>query len=268
MLARTSVEVALMKRGALLAVMLCCIGAGRAIAVPRSFVQPPILMYHRIDTRYPHVPFGRVLTVSPAAFAAQLLYLRQRRISALSMAQFEERMQREQPLHDVVVLTFDDGYADQYRYALPVLRSMGDGATFYIVTGKIGKPGHLTWKMLRTMRADGMDIAGHGVTHDDLTTLSIGHQRAEIFGCVRSLRQHLAVPVLSYAYPSGRFDAGTIALVRAAGIPFALTTDRQYVRPPQNRYELTRLRIVGSWTLADFARRLRIARSAQPRVLR
>ena len=268
MLARTSVEVVLMKRLALLAVMLCCIGAGSASAVPRTFVQPPILMYHRIDRKYPRAPFGRVLTVSPAAFAAQLLYLRERRISAVSMAQFEQRLQRKQPLHDVVILTFDDGYADQYRYALPLLRRMDDEATFYIVTGMIGKPGHLTWEMLRTMRDGGMDIAGHGVTHDDLTTLSVAHQRAEIFGCIRSLRQRLAVRVLSYAYPSGRFNADTISLVRAAGIPFGLTTDPRYVRPPQNRYELTRLRVVGSWTLHDFARGVGIARSAGPRVLR
>ncbi|MBV8116751.1 MAG: hypothetical protein JOZ01_02165, partial [Candidatus Eremiobacteraeota bacterium] len=69
----------------------------------------------------------------------------------------------------------------------------------------------------------------------------------------------LHVGSLSYAYPSGRFTSQTLALVRNAGLPLAVTTDRTYVIPPQTRWELARLRVSGAWPLAEFQRALRRA---------
>lgn len=110
-------------------------------ALARTFVPPPILMYHRVDPVRPADHVGRELTVTPASFESQLEYLRAHGIAALSMAELEERLQHGQPLDHAVVLTFDDGYADQYTYALPLLHRFRDSATFYIVTGELGSRG-------------------------------------------------------------------------------------------------------------------------------
>src|SRR5690348_417827 len=138
------------------------------LGLPPAFVPPPILMYHRVDVDRPAGRVAQELTVSPRQLQAQLAFLRARGIAGISMADLNGRLREGRGLNHTVVLTFDDGYADQYRYAVPLLRRYGARATFYIVTGNVGRRGHLTWDDLRAMLAQGMDIAAHGMQHDDL----------------------------------------------------------------------------------------------------
>lgn len=222
-------------------------------SLPPAFVPPPILMYHRIDVDRPVDRVGRELTVSPAQFEDQLAYLRSRGIAGISMEQLRERLRAGASLDHVVVLTFDDGYADQYAYALPLLHEYGDTATFYIVTGAIDTPRHITWAQLQLMTALGQDIAAHGVMHDDLSLMSPAQQAFQIDDSVALLRRRLHVPADSYCYPSGRFNRTTLALVQSAGVDLAVTTDASYVLAPETRFELPRIRVRSDWTLGEFA---------------
>lgn len=221
-------------------------------ALPFSFVPPPILMYHRVDVDHPRAPIGRQLTVTPGQLQLQLAYLRAQGISAISMADLDRRLRDGGDLGRVVVLTFDDGYADQYRYAVPLLRRYGARATFYIVTNNVGRPGHVTWNELRAMVTDGMDVAAHGVRHDDLSLMTSAQQRFQVDDSVRVLERRLHIAIDSYAYPSGRFDAETLQAVRHAEIPLAVTTDPHFVIPPENRLEMTRVRVRGDWGIVQF----------------
>jgi peptidoglycan/xylan/chitin deacetylase (PgdA/CDA1 family) len=230
-----------------------------APTLPAAFVPPPILMYHRVDVDRPADAVGRELTVTPAQFSGQLAYLREHGLQGISMEQLRERLQSGAPLDHLVVLTFDDGYADQYAYALPILRRFRERATFYIITGVVGGTHHLTWAQLERMRALGEDIDAHGVAHDDLSHMSLAQQTFQIDTSVAQLRRRLHVPVTSYCYPSGRFNRTTLEVVRDAGVDLAVTTDPVYVIPPENRYELTRVRVRGEWRTADFAAALESA---------
>jgi peptidoglycan/xylan/chitin deacetylase (PgdA/CDA1 family) len=264
-----------MRRCFLLVAALLALGTARVIAapspapgLPSAFIPPPILMYHRVDVDRPGDAVGRELTVSPEQFEAQLAYLQAHGMAAISMAQFEERLRKGLPLDRTVVMTFDDGYANQYTYALPLLLHYGDSATFYIITGTLGRHAHLNWNELYAMRAAHMDIGAHGVSHDDLSKMNDSQQTFEIDGSIRTLEQGLRAPIDSYAFPSGRFNAQTLRLLRRAGIPFAVTTDPRYVIPPENRLELTRVRVRGDWGIDAFASALRGAlahsRTVQP----
>jgi peptidoglycan/xylan/chitin deacetylase (PgdA/CDA1 family) len=229
------------------------------LALITVFVPPPILMYHRVDVAVPGDRVGRQLTVTPAQFDRELLYLKRQGITAISMVQLQQRIERGMPLDRVAVLTFDDGYADQYTYALPVLRKYKDTATFYIVTGDIGDRRHMSWRELRTLSALHMDVAAHGVHHDDLSLMTPAQQAYQIDTSIATLQNGLHEPVTSYAYPSGRFNRATLRIVGASGVAFAVTTDARYVIPPENRFEMTRLRVRGEWTAADFAAALQSA---------
>lgn len=226
-------------------------------ALPSVFTPPPILMYHRVDSSRPADAVGRQLTVSPEHFGEQLTYLKECGLTPISMAEMERRLEQHQTLDRTVVITFDDGYADQYDYALPLLRAQNVDATFYIVTGEVGRRNHLTWPQLLAMASMHMDLAAHGVQHDDLSLLTLQQQTFQITDSVQTIERELHTRVESYAYPSGRFNRETLRIVRDAGIPLAVTTDRSYVLAPENRFEMTRLRVRGDWTLHDFARALR-----------
>ncbi|MBV9278395.1 MAG: polysaccharide deacetylase family protein [Candidatus Eremiobacteraeota bacterium] len=234
----------------------------------KTFVPPPILMYHRVDRSSPGDQTSRDLTVTPAQLEAQLLYLKAHGIAAISMADLEDRLAHRRPLDHAVILTFDDGYADQYWYAVPLLRKFHDDATFYVITGELGKARHFTWRQLHSMARDHLDIAAHGVRHDDLSLMSRQQQRYQIVQSISTLRNALHAPVDSYAYPSGRFNLATLAIVRAEGIPLAVTTDATNVIPPPNAFELPRIRVRGHWTLHDFLKALRNAAAARHSVAR
>jgi peptidoglycan/xylan/chitin deacetylase (PgdA/CDA1 family) len=228
---------------------------------PVAFVPPPILMYHRIDVDRPKDAVGRSLTVQPSSFDAELQYLKSAGIAVISMEQLYRGILTHRTFERTVVLTFDDGYADQYRYAVPLLQRYGDGATFYVVTGMLGRPAHLTWPQLRDMTRLGMDVAAHGIAHTDLSALSARAQAGQIEGSVEVLRDRLSVPVDSYAYPSGRFNRETLRLIEHAGIPLAVTTDQAFVLRPPSPLELTRIRVKSAWGLEQFARAVRAAQA-------
>lgn len=210
-------------------------------------------MYHRVDVDRPADRVGRELTVSPGQFAGQLAYLKANGILGISMDQLRERLETGAPLDHVVVLTFDDGYSDQYTYALPLLRRYRDAATFYVITGTLDAPRHLSWSQVLAMHAAGEDIAAHGVAHDDLSLMSSAQQTIQIADSMRSLERRLHATVTSYGYPSGRFNRTTLELVRQAGVDFAVTTDPIYVIGPENRFELPRVRVRSDWSIAAFA---------------
>ena len=218
-------------------------------------------MYHRVDPDRPADAVGRDLTVTPAHFEAQLRALERDGIRAISVHDFIVRLREGEPLGKLAVLTFDDGYGDQYRYAVPLLRKYHANASFYIVTGNVGTPRHLTWPQIAAMRRSGFDIAAHGVSHDDLSLMDARAQEAQIRGSLASLRAHAQDEADSYAYPSGRFNAQTLRIVRGTGVAIALTTDPAFILAPETRFEISRVRVHGDWDAASFRQAIQAAQN-------
>ena len=99
----------------------------------REFRNVQILVYHRVnddgDPFFPATPIG--------VFAEQMEYLASNfNICALEDA--VERMKRKDIPDNTVVVTFDDGYADNYLYAFPILKKLSIPATIFLSTGAIG----------------------------------------------------------------------------------------------------------------------------------
>jgi peptidoglycan/xylan/chitin deacetylase (PgdA/CDA1 family) len=117
----------------------------------------------------------------------------------------------------VVSLTFDDGSEDQFVNARPLLRAHGMPATFYVISGRVDSDANaMTSAQLRTLAADGDEIAGHTVTHPNLPTLSSDDQQREICNGRVSL-MNMGLDVTDFAYPFGAFDATTERLAGACG---------------------------------------------------
>jgi peptidoglycan/xylan/chitin deacetylase (PgdA/CDA1 family) len=216
---------------------------------------PLVLMYHRVDVSSPGDPTSQALTVTPAQFDDEMALLAHDGFEAISIDQYALRVKLHEPTDRVVLLTFDDGYSDQYRFAVPILARYGYSATFFVNTGSIGQRNHLSWQQLRDMQAGGMSIEAHGVHHVDLATLPVARQAFEIEQCIASLREHLGGPVVAFAYPSGAFDANTMRLVAGSGMEYAFTTDAAR-RLWDSPYDLARIRIKRGLDAARFAQLL------------
>lgn len=216
---------------------------------------PAVLMFHQVDERMPPDAVGRALTVSPVQLGEELDYIESRHLRAVSVDDYLQATRENLPTRNMIILTFDDGYADQYTQAFPVLLHHHAHATFFITTGNVGRRNHLTWAEIEEMAKDGMSIGGHSVMHIDLAALTIEQQRAEIEGCLAALHAH-GINADTYAYPGGTFNRATEMILAKEPVALAFTTDPSHEIGDQPRFEIARLRVKNVTTIAELSRDL------------
>jgi peptidoglycan/xylan/chitin deacetylase (PgdA/CDA1 family) len=214
---------------------------------------PPILMYHyirRVDQDSD--PLGWELSVAPELFEAQLAWLHEQGYRTVRMDAVARCLRGEVPCPaKAVALTFDDGYADAFTTALPVLQRYGFTATFYVISGPVGQPGYMSWEQIAALRDAGMEIGAHTIDHFDLTTLDEAESARQIAQSKADIEQRLGISVVSFCYPTGLYNWTIEEQTRAAGFLSATTTrwDGDY----SDVMALPRRRIAGGTGVDGFA---------------
>lgn len=113
----------------------------------------------------------------------------------------------------LVSVTFDDGWANQYANAVPLLKKYGQVATFYIISGELtDQPDYMSATQVKSLQAAGNEIGSHTVTHRDMTTLSPTIMQQEMQQSQITLQNTVGVPVKDFAYPYGAYNLSTIAV--------------------------------------------------------
>jgi peptidoglycan/xylan/chitin deacetylase (PgdA/CDA1 family) len=235
-------------------------GARDAVILPgRSTMRVPILMYHYIRNPPDYVQdrLGWGLSTSPDDFKTQMNYLAEHGYHPVTLTALRAYLREGQTLPDrPVVLTFDDGYADLYTEAFPVLRKHHFKAVAYIVSGFVGRTGtNVTADQVREMDRYGIEIGAHTVDHVDLTKAG-GSLGFEVSGSKTALEAIVGHPVLDFCYPSGRFNPQVVQAVQAAGFESATTTESGAVHTINDRFTWSRVRVSGSESLDDFVKGL------------
>jgi len=217
-------------------------------------VRVPILMYHHIGDLPPGADaIRRDLTVSPAAFAQQMDYLSDSHYQTIGLGDLADYWFSGKPLPvKPIILTFDDGYDDNYTYAYAILRRHEFMGTFFVLTDAVGNAGYLTWEQIVVMDRHGMDIESHGRTHDDLAASSKEWATWQIAGSRNILEAKLGHQIRFYCYPSGRYTAETIAILKANGYVSAVSTAYGATHDKASLFNLTRVRVRGSDSLQEF----------------
>jgi len=116
-----------------------------------------------------------------------------------------------------VVLTFDDGYASHFELVAPLLVRYRFTGTFFVTTGLVGKPGHLTWEQIRKLVFLGMEIGSHGLSHRPLTHLSRAELDQELQRSRQVLEEQLGRPIQALAAPGGSWNRRVAEAVERAG---------------------------------------------------
>jgi len=244
--------------------------AVQAVAAPTSAAGVRCLTYHSI------VPDARddpeQLTTPLGLFDEQIAFLAANGYYVEAASQVVARLARgESPAPKTVTLAFDDGFADSYHLALPVLEKYRFPATVFLVTAALDgerapAPGFrdgewLTWAQAREMQAGGLiDFGCHSATHRKLRGLGAEALRAETEGAKRRLENGLGRAVELFAYPFGSYgswDAAARRAVERAGFLGAFTTVFGVNTPSTDRFLLRRSRISWCDEIPEFARMLR-----------
>ncbi len=224
---------------------------------PPQAVHVPILMYHYISELPPDADvYRRDLTVTPARFEEQLQYLQAQGYHTVLLADIYATLTTGKPLPEKpIVLTFDDGYKDAFTDALPLLQKYGFVGEFFVLAtpAHYEAPQYLTWADIRAMADAGMSMQAHGRDHYDLTNRSYDFLVYQILGAREAVEAHTEHPVRFFCYPSGRYDAATLAVVESAGYWGAVTTAWGTELRLDNRYTWPRIRVKGAWSVDYFA---------------
>ena len=215
----------------------------------------PILMYHSISVPPPGAALGE-LFLPTANFKQQMAYLSQQGYEAVTLDQVWSAWQGKGPLPEKpVVLSFDDGYETQYTHAAPVLKDLGWPGVLNLKLLSL-EQGEMTPQMVKKMIGAGWEVDSHTINHLDVSTLSGAELEHEVADSRAMLQKEFGIPVDFFCYPAGKFDAASIAAVKAAGYLGATTVQDGLAAPDEDPYELPRVRIDGTDSLDAFKQKL------------
>jgi peptidoglycan/xylan/chitin deacetylase (PgdA/CDA1 family) len=229
-------------------------------------INMPILMYHHITDVPTHNVLDLSLTVTPNVFGQQLDYLKRHGYHAITFNQLFDFLYYNGPVPSKpIILTFDDGYDDAYKFAYPILQKHGYSGMFYIITGKVGWKGQATWDQLSEMLANGMQMGSHTITHRNMGEVwRISHQEAqqEFYQSRQDMQTQLGIVIQQFCYPTGEpfhhekpvVQQAIMALLEQDGY-IGATTDPPPVGMTQNSQKpfiLLRVRVDGRESLQEY----------------
>ena len=209
----------------------------------------PVLMYHAVgDTPYS----GAIpeLFVTPANLEAQLKYIKNNGFSAIWFEDLPNLAGYQKP----VILTFDDGYRDNYTILFPLLKKYQVKATIFIFPNNIGKnKNFLTWGMVREMSDSGLvSFQSHTMTHPNLDQQTEAQQRWELAESQRIITAKTGKQCTVLCFPSGRYNSTTLRLAKQY-YRFALRMNGNLYVTGTNRYLIPRYYVSRTTSLGSFA---------------
>ena len=226
----------------------------------KAAVRVPILYYHRVED---HLPPAK--GVSPQTFAAQMEYLRKKNYRSVSFEQLADYFIKGLTLPSrPVIISFDDGYLDNFTQAYPILKQNGFRATIFLVSDFIGRmsewPGDreedvapmMSGEQILTLSNDGFEFGGHTRSHKILSELSPEEAKKEIEEGKKVIENLLQRPIRSFAYPFGDFNSTVIEMVREAGFAAARTVHTDNTHRQEDLLKLRCVKINGQTPWSKF----------------
>ncbi len=212
------------------------------------------LCYHSV-----HEDGPEWLSVTPDAFAAQLAALRASGWRTGTEADLRALAGGSRPQRRTAFLTFDDGFADNFDNALPLLREHGMTAIVFILPALLdGSPlewpevaeerrthpdamRSLTWAQVEQMAEAGIEFGSHGMTHAHLPELGDEELREELLASRREIADRLGACSM-LAYPFGHWDERVASAARDAGYSFAFSLPRAH-QPGADAWSIPRISV-------------------------
>ena len=228
--------------------------ARMVLAVP-AFM--PVLMYHKIPDEAPATKHQ--IFVTKENFAKHLAYFKSQNFSPITFRDYQDFASGRRPLAEFpkrpIILTFDDGYTDNYTNLLPLMQQYGYRGVLYLLgdfevrynqwdlTADPNEPRAdiMSETQKRAFVAAGWEIGAHTQTHPRLAALPPAAAAAEIATSKAELERRLGIEVQTFAYPYGDLSPETKRLVAEAGFRYAVATDSGGLHLEDDRMQIFRI---------------------------
>ncbi len=181
--------------------------SAKAFDIPED-VNVPVLMYHAVSDNMWGI--GE-LFVSPSEMEKQLQYLVENEYDPIWFEDLAHVEDYDKP----VILTFDDGYDDNYTELLPLLQEYQVKATVFVIGNAPGTSHKMTAEQIKEMSDSGLvSIQSHGYTHDDMNVMSEETLEHELGESWRVLTRITGKIPYVLCYPTGRYSSTTIEVAK------------------------------------------------------
>lgn len=210
----------------------------------------PVLLYHHVSEDKRDLPR---LTVTPAEFERQMALLKNAGFQTIPPQQFLAYMRQESVTlpKKPILITFDDGYEDNYTNAFPILKQFDFSAVIFMVGVNLDRDGRLSSRQIEEMSASGISFGGHSVTHRDLTALQGQELVHETKDIKKTLQKVTAKDVDLFSYPYGYYNLAAWEATAAAGYQAAFTVLPGLNKPGKDNVYL--LRRIPIYNTTDFS---------------
>ena len=213
-----------------------------------------VLNYHQVQNK------ANPLSVTISDFDSQMKFLADSGCITITPDELYAGLKGEIDLPPKpVLITFDDGYVDNYTNAFPILKKYGLRATIFIIPAFTSAyPGYMTWDQLKEMEAGGITIESHTLTHPKLEELPDDEIRNELINSKNMLEENLGHPVEFLAYPTGTYNLHIAGIAQDVGYKGAFTIKYGVVDRGSNFFALERVPIFNTAqkTMKDFYERI------------
>jgi len=242
-------------------------------------------MYHHVNTHR-----GDTVTVTPDVFEGQMEYLHNAGYRTLKISEMLDALEGRMSIEGkAVVVTFDDGWLDNYLFAYPIMRKYGINATIFVITDWIEKssaamlpvpdsvPSHresklliregqeykvvLNWDLASEMSGSGLiDFYSHTKSHPNCSLLSQSDLAEELAGSKAIIQKRLKQPCLSLCWPKGKYNDAAVKAAKDMGYRALFTTTPGVVKEGSSVFAVNRIVVKNS--VSWFKRRLLIYSNA------
>lgn len=207
-----------------------------------------ILMYH-----YTTEKSENYMSVPKEKFREQMKYLKQNGFNVITLDDLYSYYTEGKEIPDnAVIITFDDGYKNNYLYAYPILKEYGFKATIFMITSKIGEHLYLTADDLKELDRNGIDIECHTVNHLQLGQLSYDKQLYELSKSKMTLEKILERDLKYVSYPYGDFNEDTIVIANDLKYKMGMATFSAKARKSNGIYTQNRIAVSGGIDIEQF----------------
>jgi len=205
----------------------------------------PVLMYHAVSDN----PWGlKELFVKTSDMEAQIKYLVENGYTTITFEDLPYIDKIEKP----VMLTFDDGYDDNYTDLFPILKKYNAKATIFVITGSIGGSHMMTEEQIKEMSDSGLvSIQSHTVSHPSMPSVTAAKLEKELLDSKLRLTRITGKIPFVLAYPNGEYSDSVISAMKDH-YEYGLKKDGGIFTLGENVYKIDRTRISRSSSLGSF----------------
>ena len=222
----------------------------------------PILMYHMIKNTLNGKE--RRIHVSKVTFEKHLRTLAKKGFTSISLQELYNAFKGQRSLpYKPIIITFDDGYLDNFELAFSILRKYSFTATIFLPTNLIDNNKNnlfngrhlMSWNEIKTMHENGISFASHTATHPHLTQLSDEEILEELSRSKEVMEKRFGQKCHFIAYPYGDFNSRVRELTEKAGYKAACSVEIGLNRPGNDMFALKRISIIDLDHPAKFLRK-------------